>query len=208
MKELSEYLVGAQLAVSFAIDHIASSGQEPPGGRPLKAKPQLAHYGQAPRARIGRFGRQPAYWILRERRICGVTGQSSGYISMVLNGSMVPKASFIEAVGTFLRLDPTELFTAGLIEASRTRDFVGPPPSPRVGPYGRQPAYWMLRRQGIRQHHLGAVLGRSPGQVSRVLNGFILPDQRFVEAVSNELQLAPIELFNEDVLDANVDVTS
>ena len=63
----------------------------------LRGKPRLAHLAQARRARVGRLGRQPAYWILRERRvrqaeISRLTGQSSGYVSLVFNGSMVRHA--------------------------------------------------------------------------------------------------------------------
>lgn len=171
--------------------------------------PRLAPLGQVRRARPGRFGRQPAYWVLRERRLpqgelCRATGQSSGYVSQVLNGSRVPTSSFLNAVSGFLGLDPAELFTNELIEASRNRDpgLVGPPPSERVGPHGRQPAYWMLRQRGITQDGLSAALGCSLGHVSKVLNGFLLPDQRFVDAVIDALQIDATDLFTRDVLEA------
>ena len=164
---------------------------------------------QAQPARLGPFGRQPAYWVLRDRQIqqaevCRATGHSSGYVSMVLNGSMVPTDSFIDAVARFLELSSAELFTDELIEASRSRiaGLVGAPPSRRVGLNGRQPAYWLLRERGVRQTDLGAVLGRPGGDVSKVLNGFILPDRRFVEAVSDLLELPPRELFTDRVLEA------
>ncbi|HSH61838.1 MAG TPA: helix-turn-helix transcriptional regulator [Acidimicrobiales bacterium] len=170
---------------------------------PLPGEPRLAPLAQARRARVGRFGRQPVYWILRERRLtqvklCRVTGQDSSYVSMVLNGSRVPSPSFLDVVSGFLGLAPSELFTVELVEASRTRiddGRPGPPPSQRVGPYGRQPAYWRLRECGIRQHSLAARLGRTSGHVSKVLNGFILPDRRFVEEVSDALGMVPTELF-------------
>ena len=97
---------------------------------------------------------------------------------MVLNGSIVPTNSFIDAVARFLELSSAELFTDELIAASRGRiaGLVGAPPSRRVGLHGRQPAYWLLRQRGVRQTDLGAVLGRPGGDVSKVLNGFILPD--------------------------------
>ncbi len=60
----------------------------------------------------------------------------------------------------------------------------------------------MLRERGVRQTDLGAVLGRPGGDVSKVLNGFILPDRRFVEAVSDLLELPPRELFTDRVLEA------
>lgn len=168
----------------------------------LRGEPRLAHVGQARRGRTGRFGRQPAYWILRQRRvphgeICRLTGQSAGHVSMVLNGSTIPTLSFVDAVAEFLGLAAAELFTDELLEASRTRigGVAGPSPSRRVGPHGRQPAYWLLRERGIRQGDLGAVLGRTAGHVSKVLNGFIAADTRFVEVVSDALRLAPSELF-------------
>jgi hypothetical protein len=100
-------------------------------------------------------------------------------------------------VGEFLGLAPAELFTDELLEGSRTRiaGRPGPPPSRRVGPYGRQPAYSLLRERGLRQHALAGVLGRTSGHVSQVLNGFILPDRRFVEAVSDALERPLCELF-------------
>jgi len=178
----------------------------------LQGEPRLAPLGQVRRARPGRFGRQPAYWILRERRvrhaeICRVTGQGSGYVSQVLNGSRVPPPSFLDAVGEFLGLAPAELFTDELLEGSRTRiaGRPGPPPSRRVGPYGRQPAYSLLRERGLRQHALAGVLGRTSGHVSQVLNGFILPDRRFVEAVSDALERSLCELFTDEVLKGSSD---
>lgn len=90
------------------------------------------------------------------------------------------------------------------MEASRTRDarLVGPPPSQRVGPYGRQPAYWMLRERRISQTDLGVAIACRGGHVSKVLNGFVLPDGRFVDAVVDALGMAPTELFSAEVLDA------
>lgn len=174
-----------------------------------RGEPRLAHIAQARRARVGRLGRQPAYWILRQRgihhaEICRLTGQSSGYVSMVLNGSMAPTPSFVNAVVEFLGLTSAELFTDELIEAVRGRiaGLGGPPPSRRAGPHGRQPAYWLLRERGIRQTDLGAVLGRTGGHVSQVLNGFVLADRPFVEAVNDALGLAPSELFTDQVLRA------
>ncbi len=174
----------------------------------LRGEPRVASDGQARRARPGRFGRQPAYGILREKRlqqgeVCRVTGQSSSYVSQVLNGSRVPDPSFVDGMAELVALDPKELFTTGLIEASRRRmaGLAGAPPSGRVGPYGCQPAYWALRERGIRQGDLAAMLGRSGGHVSRVLNGFLLPDHRFVRAVSDLLDRPPAELLTADVLD-------
>jgi hypothetical protein len=42
-------------------------------------------------------------------------------------------------------------------------DLAGSPPSLRVRRYGRQPAYWLLGEQAIRQADLEAVLDRSGG---------------------------------------------
>lgn len=173
-----------------------------------QGEPRIASLGQARRARTGRFGRQPAYWVLRERRIpqgdlMPLGGRSTSHVSQVLNGSTVPDLSFVESVSKVLDLAPSDLFTADLLDASRRRvpGLVGPPPSRRVGPYGRQPAYWMLRNQGIRQNDLGVILGRSDGgHVSKVLNGFLLPDVRFVVATSDLLGLPPAELFRDQVL--------
>lgn len=170
--------------------------------------PRVAPGAQTRRARLGRFGRQPAYWVLRDRRVqqaevARVTGTSVGAVSQVLNGSTVPRPSFIEAVGEFLGLPVAALFNDELIEASRTRDdsLVGPPPSPRVGPYGRQPAYRMLRERRISQDDLGMALACRAGQVSKMLNGFLLPDGRFVDAVVDALGMPATELFTTEVLE-------
>lgn len=166
---------------------------------------------RARRARIGRFGRQPAYQLLRERGVrrvdlVTVTGSSEGHLSRVLNGSEVPTPSFVDAVARFLELDPSDLFTVELLEASRTRPRSGPygaPPSRHVGPYGRQPAYWVLRERGIRQGDLIPALGRTGGHISRVLNGFMPPDEWFVDTVSDVLGLAPSGLFTAEALRAS-----
>jgi transcriptional regulator with XRE-family HTH domain len=176
---------------------------------------RVADDARARRARIGRFGRQPAYRLLRERRIRQVdlvtaTGRSKGHVSQVLNGSAVPTPSFVDAVSELLDLAPSDLFTAELLEASLVRTRVGPygaPPSRRIGPYGRQPAYWLLRERGIRQGDLTPALGRAGGHVSSVLNGFIPPDQRFVETLSDVLHLAPSGLFTEEALRASTEVS-
>lgn len=175
----------------------------------LRSKPRLAHLAQARRARVGRLGRQPAYWVLRERRIrqaevSRLTGQSSGYVSLVFNGSMVPTPSFIDCVAGFLGLAPGELFTEELLESTGRRipGLAGPFPSRRVGRYGRQRAYWLLRKQGIRQADLASFLGRSGGYVSSVLNGYRLPDRRFVEVVSAALKVPSSDLFTDPVLTA------
>lgn len=125
-------------------------------GSRRRDEPRLAPDSQTRPARLGRFRRQPAYWVLRDRRvrqadIARVTRTSGGSVSQMLNGSTVPPPSFMEAVGEFLGLPLDAVFTDELIEASRTRRgcMVGPPPSRRVGPSGRQPAYWMLRERRI-----------------------------------------------------------
>lgn len=71
----------------------------------------MASDAQARRARLGRFGRQPAYWILHDRgvpqvEVARVTGTSGGAVSQMLNGSTVPPPSVIEAVGELLGLPP------------------------------------------------------------------------------------------------------
>jgi transcriptional regulator with XRE-family HTH domain len=119
---------------------------------------RVADDGRARRARIGRFGRQPADQLLRERLVrrvdlVTVTGCSEDRIGRVLNGSEIPTPSLVDAVAGLLDLAPSDLFTAELLEASRVRTRVGsygPLPSRTVGPYGRQPAYWLLRERGIR----------------------------------------------------------
>ena len=60
----------------------------------------------------------------------------------------------------------------------------------------------MLRNQGIRQADLASFLGRSGGYVSSVLNGYRLPDRRFVEVVSEALKVPPSDLFTDQVLTA------
>jgi len=115
----------------------------------------------------------------------------------MLNGSMVPPPAFIAAVSELLGVAPAELFTPELIEASQTRHrrLVAAPPSENVGRHGRQPAYWVLRQRRIPQGHFGGALDCTGGAVSRVLNGFKLPDRRFVEAAADVLGMAPEELF-------------
>ena len=160
------------------------------------------------RGRVGPYGRQPAYWVLRTRGIAqtelkAVTGRSHGYVSQVLNGSAVPDPSFVNTVAEFLGLAPDDLFTSELLQsASRHRPAVatGAPPSHRVGPYARQPAYFMLRERGVRQRDLASITGRSTGFVSAVLNGFSVPDRGFVEAVGEKLKRSKGELFSAEVL--------
>ncbi|MDQ3569824.1 MAG: hypothetical protein M3396_04220, partial [Actinomycetota bacterium] len=97
------------------------------------------------------------------------------------------------------------LFTSEVLEASsRPRALVsaGAPPSGRVGRYGRQPAYWELRTRGVRQGALVPASGRSSGYISAVLNGFSLPDRRFVESLTGVTKLHPSGLFTTEVLDA------
>lgn len=178
----------------------------------LRGEPRMASISQARRARVGRFGRQAAYWVLRDRRVrreelVSVLGWSQGYISEVVNGSRVPAPSFLDAMARFLALEADQLFSTELMEASRSRiaSLAGPPPSQRVGPYGRQPAYWSLRAQGVTQGELGARLGRSGGHVSLVLNGFLVPDRRLLQAVGDILDLPAAELFTADLLDAVAD---
>lgn len=213
---LSGFLV-PEAAFVIAASHFLAVPKEALFTGELLAASQLrgqlprAIHGQAPRARVGRFGRQPAYWVLRERRICqaelvSVTGRSQGHVGQVLNGATVPEQSFVTAMAKFLELTPAELFTNDLLDASRLRvtGLSGASPSQRVGRYGRQPAYWRLRECGIRQSDVGAMLGRNGGQISRVLNGFSPPDQRFVEVVSEVLKQAPSMLFTKDVLEGSM----
>ncbi len=160
------------------------------------------------RGRVGPYGRQPAYWVLRGRGIAqtelkAITGRSHGYVSQVLNGWGVPDPSFVNTAAEFLALAPDDLFTSELLQAaSRHRPAVaaGAPPSQRVGPYARQPAYFVLREQGVRQRDLASITGRSTGFVSAVLNGFSVPDRGFVEAVSERLERTAGELFSSEVL--------
>ena len=147
--------------------------------------------------RAGRYGRQPAWWVLRERGtrhadLIPVTGRSSGYVSAVLSGFSVPTSHFVESVSAFLKLPPEELFTGEVLAASRRRPQLevdiergpGRPPTARVGRYGRQPAYWLLRRRGIAQARLAFLSGRSMGHVNSALNGFSRPYPSLVEAAS------------------------
>ncbi len=165
----------------------------------------------AVRGRVGAYGRQPAYWVLRARGIAqaelvAVTGRSHGYVSQVLNGSAVPDPSFVRTAAEFLGLAPDALFTSELLQvASRHRPMAarGAPPSHRVGPYGRQPVYFLLRDEGVRQGDLASLTGRSTGFVSAVLNGFSVPDRGFVEAVSARLRRSEVELFNAEALTAS-----
>ncbi|MDQ3571122.1 MAG: transcriptional regulator [Actinomycetota bacterium] len=180
------------------------------GAARRRRQPRAGRNGQALRARIGRFGRQPAYWLLYEKRIrrvelVKVTGCSQGRLSQILNGSALPTPSFVEATCELLEMSPSELFTEELLKAVEARasgGLVRPPPSRRPGRYGRQPAYWRLREQGITQTEVASILGRSVGGVSWVLNGHSAPDRRLVEALSRRLQLDPSTLFTEATLQA------
>jgi transcriptional regulator with XRE-family HTH domain len=141
---------------------------------------------------------------VRQAEVAQVTYRSNGYVSEVLRGSMAPDPAFVDAVSAFLDLRPEELFTEGLLVAvDRRRQ--GPSrlvgrPSGREGPYGRQPAYWLLRSRGIRQEDLIPVLGRSRGHVSAVLNGFSIPDAGFATRLSELLGADPGQLFTSEVL--------
>ncbi len=176
-----------------------------------REKPNVVIDTHAGRTRIGRFGRQPAYWALREQgirqaEVAAHTRRSQGGISEVLNGSAVPPLSLVAALSELLDKSPTELFTNELLQASSARDPHATgrrPPSKRVGPLGRQPAYWVLRERGIPQAQVAAMAGRSLGKVSSVLNGHSRPDQRFVDRLSAALGLARTELFNDDALDGS-----
>lgn len=156
---------------------------------------------------LGRFGLQPAHGLLRERGIpqahlVSLTGCSNGQVSEVLRGFRAPSALLVDALSELLGLSPEELFAQPLLEAARRgHDRFGRPPSGREGPFGRQPAYWTLRTRGIRQEDLIPVLARSRGHISAVLNGFSLPDARFVRNLSDTLALEPTGLFTADVLE-------
>jgi transcriptional regulator with XRE-family HTH domain len=156
---------------------------------------------------LGRFGRQPAHRVLRERGIpqadlVQLTGCSPGQISEVLRGFRLPSPSLIDALSELLGLSAEELFAPAVLEAARPApDRLGRPPSGRAGPFGRQPAYWALRKRGMRQDDLMVLLGRSRGHISAVLNGFALPDVRFVQKLSETLAIEPSELFAASVLE-------
>ena len=143
---------------------------------------------------------------IRQAELMAVTGRSNGHVSNVLNGVQVPDAAFIQAVCAFLGPESEQLFTA-VLELSRERErsrhnrFVGWPATGREGSFGRQPAYWVLRRRGIAQADLVSVLGRSGGYISTVLNGHRPPDSGMVEQLSQYLALDPGELFTASVLE-------
>lgn len=184
----------------FSEELLESSALRGRGGRPANARRP---------ATPGRFGRQPAYSVLPDRglrqvHLAAVTGRTSGYVNRVLNGAARPDAAFVDAVAGFLGLGAGDLFTPEALEASslpRSSLPVGAPPSRRVGRFGRQPAYWVLRGRGIRQGDLIPTSGHSAGYVSAVLNGFSLPDRGFVESLTGVTKLHPGELFTTEVLD-------
>ncbi len=198
VRAVSDFL-DLPVAALFSDELLKSSALRGRGGRPSNARRP---------ARPGRFGRQPAYAILQDRsmrqvQLASGTGRPSGYVNRVLNGAALPDASFVEAVSDFLGLAPGDLFTPEVLEASsRPRSVLpaGAPPSRRVGRFGRQPAYWELRRRGIRQAALVPTSGRSSGYISAVLNGFSLPDRRFVESLTAVTKLRPSDLFTTEVL--------
>ena len=164
----------------------------------------------AGRGRVGRHGRQPAYWLLRNKgisqtKLVAATGRPHSYVSQILNGWGVPDPSFVRKTAEFLDAAADDLFTSELLEAaSRPRPprRGGAPPSRRVGSHGRQPAYWVLREEGVRQGDMAARLGRSTGFVSAVLNGFSVPDRSFVEVVAKVLKRSERELFSAGLLQA------
>ena len=142
-----------------------------------------------------------------QAEVARVTTRSSGYVSEVLRGAIAPDPSFVEAVSALLDLGPDDLFTEGLLDAVDRRRQPGHRllgrPSGREGQYERQPAYWLLADRGIRQEDLIAFLGRSRGHISAVLNGFSLPDDGFVNALSDTLAVEPADLFSIEVLAAS-----
>ena len=104
-----------------------------------------------------------------------------------------------------MELAAHDLFSAELLQAaSRSRPAAarGAPPSQHVGRYGRQPAYFVLRDQRVRQQDLAGAVGRSTGFVSAVLNGFSVPDRSFVEVVAQVLKRSERELFSAELLQA------
>jgi len=185
----------------FSEELLESTALRGRGGRPANARRP---------ATPGRFGRQPAYSVLQDRglrqvQLAAATARTGGYVNRVLNGAALPDAAFVEAVAGFLGLGAGDLFTPEVVEASsapRSSLPSGAPPSRRVGRFGRQPAYWVLRSGGIRQGDLVPTSGHSGGYISAVLNGFSLPDSSFVEALTSVTKLHPGELFTTEVLDA------
>jgi len=162
-------------------------------------------------AGVGRYGRQPAYWLLRARgipqaKLGAVTAHSQGYVSQVLNGSGLPDRSFVKRAAEFLNVAADELFSSEVLQAtSRPRPPAprGAPPSQYVGRYGRQPAYFALKDHGVRHQDLANIVGRSTGFVSAVLNGFSIPNGRFVDAVRETLgRRSKGELFTAELLQA------
>jgi hypothetical protein len=72
---------------------------------------------------VGRYGRQPAYFALkdhgvRHQDLANIVGRSTGFVSAVLNGFSIPNGMFVDAVSETLgSMSKGELFTPELLEA-------------------------------------------------------------------------------------------
>ena len=78
---------------------------------------------RTPGSKLGRYGRQPLYWHMRERGVTqaslgAVVGRSTSYVHGVLSGYWAPDAAFITTVSDHLGLPRETLFTDKLLEDS------------------------------------------------------------------------------------------
>lgn len=76
-----------------------------------------------PGSQVGRYGRQPLYWRLRERGITqasigALVGRSTSYVHGVLSGYWAPGTAFVTSVSHHLGLPSEALFTEKLLEDS------------------------------------------------------------------------------------------
>jgi hypothetical protein len=88
-----------------------------------------------------------------------VVGRATSYVHGALSGYWVPDAAFVATVSGHLDLPREALFTDKLLEDSerpgeiRTADDAKARRA-RIGRFGRQPAYQLLRERRIRQVEL------------------------------------------------------
>jgi len=179
----------------------------------MMASPVGPTTSRTPGSKVGRYGRQPLYWYLRERGITqaslgAVVGRSTSYVHGVLSGYWTPTAAFLATVSHHLGLPRETLFTEKLLEDSERPGILrvaddGRARRARIGRFGRQPADQLLRERRVRRVDLVTVTGCSQDRIGRVLNGSAIPTPSFVDAAAEYLDLAPSELFTAELLEAS-----